>query len=283
MKKLYTLLSLIMITASSQAQVVISQVYGGGGNGGAVYTNDFVELFNKGNAPVDITGWSIQLASATGSGWLKSDLPSATIGAGKYFLIQHAAGANTALLALPTPDFVPTGGGVLAIAGTNVKILLANTTTLVSLVTAPTDSQIVDVFGAGTSNFFEGTVAAPLGNALSGQRKLGGCQDTNNNLADFESLTPAPRNSATAANDCALSTKQNSISGLKVYANNNNLFVTSDSNESKSVLVYNILGKNVVKTTVTNQGINVADLSSGIYIVKVTENGKSSTVKVVLK
>jgi Secretion system C-terminal sorting domain len=81
----------------------------------------------------------------------------------------------------------------------------------------------------------------------------------------------------------ALATKQNSISGLKVYQNNNNLHVTSDSNEAKSVLVYNILGKNVIKTTITNQVINVADLSSGIYIVKVTENGKTNTVKVILQ
>lgn len=80
-----------------------------------------------------------------------------------------------------------------------------------------------------------------------------------------------------------LSTKQNTISGLKVYANNNNLYVTSDSNEAKAVMVYNILGKNVVKTTVTNQAINVADLASGIYIVKVTESGKTNTVKVVLQ
>ncbi len=83
--------------------------------------------------------------------------------------------------------------------------------------------------------------------------------------------------------DNTLAVKQNLISGLKVYANNNNLYVTSDSNESKNVMVYNILGKNVVKTTVTSQAINVADLSSGIYIVKVTENGKTNTVKVVLQ
>jgi hypothetical protein len=80
-----------------------------------------------------------------------------------------------------------------------------------------------------------------------------------------------------------LATNQNTISGLKVYASNNNLYVTSDNNNIKSVLVYNILGKNVVKTTVTNQAVNVADLSSGIYIVKVTENGKINTVKVVLQ
>ena len=48
--------------------VVISQVYGGGGNAGATYTHDFVELFNRGTTTVDLAGWSIQYASATGTG-----------------------------------------------------------------------------------------------------------------------------------------------------------------------------------------------------------------------
>src|SRR5689334_13261168 len=47
--------------------IVISQVYGGGGNSGAPLKNDFIELFNRGSAPVDITGWSVQYASATGT------------------------------------------------------------------------------------------------------------------------------------------------------------------------------------------------------------------------
>jgi len=44
---------------------VISQIYGGGGNSGAAFQNDFVELFNPGTVSFDLTGWSIQYASAT--------------------------------------------------------------------------------------------------------------------------------------------------------------------------------------------------------------------------
>ena len=80
-----------------------------------------------------------------------------------------------------------------------------------------------------------------------------------------------------------LSVKQNTIAGLNVYVNNKNLYVTSDSNEAKSVEIYNILGKNVINAKVANQAINVSDLASGIYIVKVTENGKSNTLKVAIK
>lgn len=59
------------------SSVVISQVYGGGGNSGATIKNDFIELFSSGPAPVNVTGWSVQYASATGSSWAKTDLTGA--------------------------------------------------------------------------------------------------------------------------------------------------------------------------------------------------------------
>ena len=45
--------------------VVISQVYGGGGNSGATYRNDFIELYNRSATPIDITGWSVQFTAPT--------------------------------------------------------------------------------------------------------------------------------------------------------------------------------------------------------------------------
>ncbi|HQW64114.1 MAG TPA: lamin tail domain-containing protein, partial [Pseudomonadota bacterium] len=53
------------VASPAKAQVVISQVYGGGGNNGSLYRNDFVELFNRGAAPVNVTGWSLQFTNAT--------------------------------------------------------------------------------------------------------------------------------------------------------------------------------------------------------------------------
>ncbi len=41
--------------------VVISQVYGGGGNSGAMYQNDFIELYNLGSTAVSVTGWTVPL------------------------------------------------------------------------------------------------------------------------------------------------------------------------------------------------------------------------------
>src|SRR5438046_9649459 len=49
--------------------VVISQVYGGGGNTGATFKNDFIELFNRGASAVNVTGWTVQYGSAGGTSW----------------------------------------------------------------------------------------------------------------------------------------------------------------------------------------------------------------------
>ena len=61
-------LALVTRPAAVSPNVVISQVYGGGGNSGAPFTHDFIELFNRGSAPASLSGWSLQYASSTGTG-----------------------------------------------------------------------------------------------------------------------------------------------------------------------------------------------------------------------
>ena len=63
------LLALPAAAGATSPGIVISQVYGGGGNAGATYKNDFVELFNRGAAPVNVTGWSVQYAASAGTTW----------------------------------------------------------------------------------------------------------------------------------------------------------------------------------------------------------------------
>ena len=81
--------------------VVISEVYGGGGNSGAPYKNDFIELYNRGTTAVDLTGWSVQYGSAANAFSSKTEL-SGVIAPGGHFLVQAAAGAaGTDALAPP--------------------------------------------------------------------------------------------------------------------------------------------------------------------------------------
>lgn len=82
------------------------------------------------------------------------------------------------------------------------------------------------------------------------------------------------------------SLNQNNIAGLKVYPNpltGNVLNITSDNNADKTVAVYDVLGKQVLTAQVINGTVNVSALTSGVYIVKVTEEGKTATKKLVVR
>ncbi len=116
------------------ADVVISQVYGGGGNSGAPYTHDFIELYNRGSAPVSLGGWSLQYASAAGTGNFGASsgqltpLPVVTLQPGQYYLVQEAGGANG--VALPTPDLIDDDGAINISATAGKVALVTGTTSL---------------------------------------------------------------------------------------------------------------------------------------------------------
>jgi predicted extracellular nuclease len=173
--------------------VVISQVYGGGGNSGATLKNDFIEIFNRSGSPVNVSGWTVQYASSTGTTWQKTAL-SGTIPAGGYYLIQEAIGAG-GTVNLPTPDAT----GTIAMSGTSAKVALVANDVLLS---GATPSGTVDLVGYGTANFSETAAVGQLSNTTAALRNGNGCADTDNNSADFTVGTPNPRNSAAALHVC---------------------------------------------------------------------------------
>ncbi len=179
--------------------IVISQVYGGGGNGGSTYTNDFIELFNLGNSPIDVTGWSVQYASAAGSTWTATIL-SGTIPAGGYYLIQEAVGAG-GTTPLPTPDAT----GAIAMSATAGKVALVNNSTALTGA-CPAGATIIDLIGFGpTANCSETSPAPAPGNTTGDLRASEGCLDSDTNSTDFSAVAPSPRNSASSLHSCAAS------------------------------------------------------------------------------
>jgi len=183
--------------------IVISQVYGGGGNSGAPFQNDFIELFNRGTTTIDITGWAIQYASSTGTSWQKTDL-SAMLAPGKYYLIQQSSGGATGA-PLPTPDAT----GTIAMAATAGKVVLTNNNTLiVSGTTCPSGASVVDIAGYGSgTNCFEGTGPTPAISATTAAvRAANGCTETDNNAADFTAGAVNPRNNALPVVVCGATT-----------------------------------------------------------------------------
>ncbi|HEY4734521.1 MAG TPA: DNA/RNA non-specific endonuclease [Gemmatimonadaceae bacterium] len=180
--------------------VVISQVYGGGGNSGATLTNDFIEIHNNGSIDVSVEGWSVQYASAAGSFSGLTPIHG-TIAAGQYLLVQEAKGAG-GTVELPVADDT----GTVAMSATAGKVALVKNTTLLSCGTtaAPcTSAVIADLVGFGGASAFEGSgPTAVLSNTNAALRKGAGCTDTDNNNADFSVGPPAPRNTKSSPVTC---------------------------------------------------------------------------------
>jgi hypothetical protein len=185
------------------SNVVVSQIFAGGGNAGATYTNDFVELFNRGAAAVNVTGWTVQYASGASASWQTTTL-SGSIAPGRYYLVQLA---STAAVGSPLPAADATGTANLATAGGKVA-LVRDTVALTCGATAGSCSSaplVEDLVGYGSATDYEGVGPAPaLGSTTAALRAGGGCTDTNANATDFSAVTPAPRNALSAAASCSI-------------------------------------------------------------------------------
>jgi hypothetical protein len=182
-----SLLIAIPPASASSPDIVVSQIYGGGTSGGATYSNDYIELFNRGTTPIGLGGWSVQYASSTGTLWFVTSL-SGVIPPGGYFLVQEA-GANGAA-PLPSPDWT----GTISMSATTGKVALSRSTTPFSG-TTPSGSQLVDFVGYGTATTFEGTAPASAPSITNADfRRQGGCVDSDQNATDFTVAPAAPRN-----------------------------------------------------------------------------------------
>lgn len=179
--------------------IVISQVYGGGGNSGAIYTHDFVELYNRGASAVNVSGWTVQYAASTSSSW-SSVAITGTIPAGGYYLIQLASGGSNGA-PLPTPD--ATGTINMSATGGKVALVMSETKLTCGGSNGPClpNPLIRDLVGYGTTaDAYEGTGRAPaLSASTAALRGGGGSVDTDDNSLDFTAGTPAPHNSSPTA------------------------------------------------------------------------------------
>ncbi|MDR3763054.1 MAG: lamin tail domain-containing protein [Acidobacteriota bacterium] len=250
--KMRVLFFLLLIVPAALAQhIEISQVYGGGGNSGAPYTNDFIELYNPTASAVSLSGWSVQYASAAGTTWTNKTNLSGTIPAYGYFLVAEASGSTGS--ALPTADVT----GTINLSGTAGKVALVNSTTaltnagasngVLTGATCPTATTVVDFVGYGTTaTCYEGTGAAPAPSNTTADIRNSSNTDTDVNSVDFTAVAPNPRNSSSTVQTGAL-TASGAATPSAIYAGDSTL----------------LTGTVTPGTSPTSTGITVnADLSS---------------------
>lgn len=191
--------------SSAQPSVVISQVYGSGGTLAGFPAADYVELFNRGNQPQDVSGWTVQVsAGADTSPWTPIPL-TGVIAPGQFYLVQvHPM--EPVGVPLPAPDALGSADGATLLAsGGRVAIAaqfapLANTPC-----PATTSATVIDFLawggGGGELTCAEGGApAASLTATTALYRGGAGCRDLDDNASDFSGAgagggpgTPNPR------------------------------------------------------------------------------------------
>jgi uncharacterized protein len=197
--------AMLLPLASAQSGVVISQVYGGGGNSGASFTNDFVELFNPSSSAVTMTNWRLYYTSAAGNSWASNQTTfSGVIPAQGYFLIQETSQAAVGM-PLPTAD----ASGNIAMSATAGKVAIASDATAPGTGTCPAPgAYLLDVVSYGsTATACEGSQAPGFtsGSTQSLQRKPSSF--TGNNSTDFKLISPpVPHNSSSTTGGISIST-----------------------------------------------------------------------------
>ena len=121
--------------------LVISQIYGGGGNSGATFSNDYVELYNPTGISFNLAGWSLQYASATGTSWTNKQPLGGTIAPGEYFLVALASGGANGS---PLPVAANISGDINMSATTGKVALVSNAISLSGSCPNGTDPDVVD-------------------------------------------------------------------------------------------------------------------------------------------
>lgn len=285
MKKLFTIIGLVSTVALMNAQIVINEIYGGGGNSGSTLKNDFIELKNIGSTTTSLIGATIQYAPAVGAFTQYHTLPNISLAPGQAYLIQEATGGG-GTVNLPTPDFIATTvinfNGTsnpsigIGIAVTSGKVALASNS---SQVTGPSAGNVLDFVGYGTTaDQFEGGGPAPSPTTTTSITRISG--DTNDNTIDFTIATASPGNSS--GGTLAVSDTNNNSKKFNFIEN---AFVKQDEllfgTEVKNIKIYNSVGGIVKMTSSKNiLSLDVSDLPEGDYLVTGTINNEPVSQKI---
>lgn len=224
------------------------------GDGVAEFDNDeFVEIYNTGAVAIDMENYTLEDAS------VRHIFPAGTILQPNSFITVFGGG---------TPTGIP---GIVQVASEGGGVGLSNGGDTVTL----RDNNGVEV----TSYTYSGA-----GNNQS----IGRNPDFTGPFVQHATIdgngalfSPGIEN-----DDPSLSTNEFEASKFSLYPNptdTGHVTITSSNNDVINVQVFDILGKQIKNETLTNNTLNVSNLKSGIYLIKITQNNASTTKKLVIK
>jgi hypothetical protein len=283
MKKFYTLSFILLASAMFSQTPVITALVDGPCTGGIPKV---LEIYANGT--VDFTLFTLENQTNANTTWTSPQSLSA-LGTRTNQFVYVIMTNNT--LSLATSEFP----GIVAGNSIESNTMNLNGDDKVRIINTAT-SVVIDQFGTGgdgtglTWEWLDTYVKRKNGTVPTGTYVESDWAFAPINSLDTAGLclTPpgAQLQTIVSLGNFVLSNDEFEISGLKVYPNpvkDGNLYITSNSSESKTVSVYDILGKQVLNTKTLNNAVNVSSLKSGAYIAKITEDGKTDTRKLIIE
>ena len=74
--------------------------------------------------------------------------------------------------------------------------------------------------------------------------------------------------------------------GLSFYPNpvsNGKIYITSKTSLDKDILIFDVLGKKILQTTISSRELNITSIPPGVYIIKITEGDTTATRKLIVR
>lgn len=226
---------------------------GDANNDGTIdYSDDeFIELYNVGTQPLDISGYTMEDGYTT-----RHTFPAqTTIGSGEFFILFGGGSVDNF-----NGNSQVSSSGSLGLNNGGDDVIIKNTAGVV----------VVTV-------------------TYSGANDQSICRDpdfTGEFVGHLSHSTNARVFSPGLTNDTPLSINNYQNNLFVMYPNPSNTgFVNIKSNQMGAVQaqVFDMLGKQMINTTVVNERLELSSLNAGIYIVKLTQNDRTTTKKLILQ
>lgn len=273
MKKIFTFIGLVSIPVFSSAQIVISEIYGGGGDAGSSFRNDYVILKNIGPENAVLKGATLQYVSFADNSTQYHLLPEINLMPGQTFLIQEGSGGG-GVSDLPAPDFI--AGNIMnsegyrtSDSGINIdrisgRVILASDATRVL---SAGDANVLDFVNYGSTIQFAGTGTTVSPNSTTAFKRM---ENSMTNTFDFVIAPASPVNAAIPAASAVINETDVNYSKFNFILNP---FIKGDTDlvfggEVQNVRIFDEFGQVVMQSPKkTASGLNIIELPKGKYTV----------------
>ncbi|WP_159949199.1 lamin tail domain-containing protein [Polaribacter septentrionalilitoris] len=233
---------------------------------------EYFEVYNTTSEPINLLGWVLKTSSGTGNPVVRTITTSVEVPANGYFVL----GENSD---------ISTNGGVNVDYQYDSGLFLGNGD---ATVTIECSASIFDSVSYDNGTTFPD----PNGKSMELATNKYSASDNDNGAnwaeATSEIVSGGDLGTPGKANDFVLSLDRNSILGFATYPNpitSKSFTISSSSSDLKEISIFNVIGKKVFATSFSGvkKDIDVSSINAGVYILKVTEAGKTATKKLVIR